>query len=337
MEARKALAAEGLLDEPGKGTTTFEDLMKLITRDYHRRGQDSYMLARRIDRHLRPFFGKYPTAKIINRVVDQYIEHREQEGAANSTINRELAALGRSFVLAIQDRYLTYKPFMPKLHEPPSRMERFREDEFFQLLPHLPDYLRGPITFAYYTGWRKEEYLGLTWDQIDLTGYSVVLPRGTTKNKKGQVLELPEVLWTIIQAQWQEHLKLYPDSQYVFTRHGHRIKDYRYACAKACSATGITGKVPHDFRRTAARHLVKVAGVNEDTAMMITGHADRSVFARYNIVAREHLKLAAHGIDERLVPRERYVDPEVEEVVQNEIGDKHPNYGHTDSRTVDDT
>lgn len=95
----------------------------------------------------------------------------------------------------------------------------------------------------------------------------------------------------------------------VFHRDGQPIRDFYHAwyaaCDRAARGAGgaiirprLVGRVFHYLRRSAVRALVR-AGVPEHTAMRLSGHKTRSVFARYDIVSDADLrdavgKLAAY-------------------------------------------
>jgi len=281
----------------------FEDLAKGLLTDYEVNGKKSLREVRiRLEKHLLPFFGGKRAHDIKSADVKAFIARRKDQKASNAEVNRELAALKRAFNLAMQAEQITRKPHIPMLAENNVRQGFFEPSQFAAVLAKLPDYLRPPITFAFYVGWRRGEILSLSWDRVDIEAGTVRLYRGTDKNKAGRVIALPQVLRDILDQQSHEHLSQYPDCPLVFHRYGAQIKDFRGSWERACRETGLSGKIPHDFRRTAVRNLVR-AGVPERVAMMITGHKTRDVFERYNIVSAGDLEEAARRIDERVATR----------------------------------
>jgi integrase len=66
----------------------------------------------------------------------------------------------------------------------------------------------------------------------------------------------------------------------------------------------IADRIPHDFRRTAIRSLVR-AGVSEGIAMKMCGHETRLVFDRYNIITGDDLLQAARKFDSAVGQIER--------------------------------
>jgi integrase len=252
-----------------------------------------------IDSELMTYFGHCKAHGVGTDAVKKYITQRLAADAANATVNRELAALKRMFNLGLQSERIHRKPYIPMLKENNARQGFFEHGEFVAFRNALPDYFKAVVTFAYYTGWRKQEILSLKWNQVDLNARTVRLDVGTTKNDKGRLVNLDGELLEAIQGQWERRKVTEIPGQsptllcpYVFHRDGKPIKDPRKAWNKARKETGLAGKMLHDFRRTAVRDMVR-AGVNERVAMMISGHQTRSVFDRYNIVSEDDLKEAA--------------------------------------------
>lgn len=284
------------------GRLRFEEAARDIVADYvTNRRRSLGELKRRLTLHLVPVFSGRRMAVITTADVRAFTQARLEAGASNAEINRELAVLKRMFTIAVQGGKLLHRPHIPMLREDNVRTGFFERDQFEAVRAALPEELRPLMTFAYLTGWRaRSEVLPLEWRHIDLRGGVVRLDVGRTKNDAGRVFPFdvfPE-LRAVIEAQ-ARHRTLCP---YVFHREGQRIRSFRAAWTKACSAAGWPALIPHDFRRTAVRNLVR-AGVPEKTAMLLTGHKTRSVFDRYDIVNEADLREAVSRLAGTVPPR----------------------------------
>lgn len=288
--------AKGLPLSAAIGRLRFEDAAADVLADYRVNGKRSLRdLTIRLDKHLTPYFAKRRMASITTTDVRAYAKARLDAKAKPATINRELSALRRMFTLAIKAGKLLMRPHIPMLAEDNVRTGFFEREMFDAVKSALPEDLRPIATFAYLTGWRKSEILGLQWRQVDLKVGTVRLDPGTTKNRDGRLFpfgdHLPE-LRTLLEAQRaattaveQAEDKICP---WVFHRRGKPVKDFRRAWATACEAAGCPGMLRHDFRRTAVRNLER-AGVSRSVAMQLTGHKTEAVYRRYAIVSESDL------------------------------------------------
>jgi len=125
----------------------------------------------------------------------------------------------------------------------------------------------------------------------------VILEAGTTKNKDARKFPFTDELREVLQQQWEDR-----EDSWVFHLKGKKVGDFRKSWNKACKEVGLAGKIPHDFRRTAVRNLVR-AGVPETIAMKMTGHRTRSVFDRYNITSENDLRDAAQLLNAMVTKR----------------------------------
>jgi integrase len=297
LQAREGDVSRGVPITAKTGKITFDEAVTDLENDYitnRRRSLDG--VKRKIDLHLRPAFGRLRLANITTSHIRAFTVARQQAGAKNAEINRELSALKRMYSLAVQAGHLHHRPFVPMLAENNARQGFFEESQYRAVLAHLPPELRPVVTFAYLTGWRtKSEILPLEWRNVDLKACEVRLEAATTKN--GETRELPYAgspeLVGMFKSLRAETTKLEQAQKriipFVFHRAGKRIRSFRGAWLAACKAAGCPGRIPHDLRRTAVRNMDQ-AGVSQSVAMQITGHKTASVYRRYRIVSTQDLR-----------------------------------------------
>ena len=102
LRKRLAEVALGKPVGPDIENTTFDDMAVMIVNDY--RANERRSLARLEDAlgHLREFFSDYRAVEITGDTITAYVTYRQEQKAANSTINNELSALSRAFSLGIR-------------------------------------------------------------------------------------------------------------------------------------------------------------------------------------------------------------------------------------------
>ena len=291
LRKRMSEMGKGKLIGRSEERVTFEDLQRGIEVDYRVKKNRSMKRVRTSLLHLGGFFGGSRALDITPDRIRLYIELRQEEGAADASIQKELAALKRAFTIAVNDGRLTSRPYMPSVEVSNTREGFVHAGDLERLITELPEVLRPVVRFAALTGWRKGEVLPLQWSRVDFEAGVVRLAPDETKNGKGREFpfralppleRLLEERRERTRALERERGEIMP---HVFHRDGKPIRSMRRAWDAACERAGLGGLLFHDLRRTAVRNLER-AGVSRSVAMSFTGHETESVYKRYAITDR---------------------------------------------------
>jgi len=276
--------------------------------------------------HLMPSFDQIRANKLSSDMVLKYIEDRQQGGASNATINRELSILKRAYRIALESDppRAARLPKIPRLKENNVRKGFLELSQYERLLREcigVGAWLRGIFETGYTFGWRDAEVTNLRANRIDLVNRCIRLYPNETKNGDGRLAFMTTRLYEALAPL----LVGKSSDQYVFTREdGSPVLDFRKAWWKVSTAAGLAtmvcrdcrrpsdsasycktchsdnvgyrGLLFHDLRRTAIRNMVR-RGIPEKWAMQVSGHRTRSVFERYNIVSEADLRETARRME----------------------------------------
>lgn len=261
---------------------TYEHLKGYILDDYRKNDLRSISTLTARFGHLDAAFAGARAVDITPAMLHGYQSARRAEGAEGGTVNRELACLRRMFSLAAKLEALTTVPVFPdQLEENAPRQGFYERAEVLAIREHLDADYQDVMDALYATGQRKRAIVGLTWGEVFWDSGEIRLDAARMKSKKVHVIPMGPDLQAVLQRRLSAR-RLDPQLPLVFHHRGRAIGDWRKSWAKACEAAGLSGKLLHDFRRTAARDLLH-SGASEKEAMAQTGHANPSVFKRYAI------------------------------------------------------
>jgi integrase len=247
-------------------------------------------------RHLAPQFGTMPANNLTTDDIRHYIRQRQQEGASNATVNRELAALKRMLNFGRQSTppKVRVVPYIPMLKEDNVRTGFVEDEAFSRLAAEASElWLRTFLELAYSYGWRRAELLGLRVRQVDLRARTIRLDVGSTKNGEGREVAMTAKVVELL----REATAGKAAEDFVLTREdGKPVKDFRNAWENLTTRAGLPNLIVHDLRRSAAKAL-RAAGVPESVVMAIGGWKTPAMFRRYAIVSTADQRAAVEKLE----------------------------------------
>ena len=223
-----------------------------------------------------------PLRDLTHRRMEAYIAQRRSEGAAQTTIKKELRVLGAALKLAVRNGRISRDPasILPELEDTyQPRTRALAPWELVALAQALPPHRAAHVVWICATGARWGESLRAR--RADVGPASVRL-RGTKTrlaDRSVPVLTLtrPMLAWAMERAPGTGMLWL-------------AWSNVRRDLGVACRAAGIPAVTPNDLRRSLATWL-RAAGVEPGLLALVLGHADGRMVERvYGRIAGDALR-----------------------------------------------
>lgn len=215
-----------------------------------------------------------------------------------ATVNRALSILRAAMRLWRAWGYVREAPRFELAREEKGRLRYLEREEAARLLDACRGsqnpYLHAIVTVALYTGMRKGEILGLTWDRVDFARGTLVLVQ--TKGGEPRDLSMPQAVYTVL-ADLRAARNGAEPTGYVFCKpDGRAWGAITTAFSVALRKAQITGFRFHDLRHTFASWLV-MDGVPLAAVKELLGHASLTMTMRYAHLSPARLRDAVGRLD----------------------------------------
>ena len=246
-----------------------------------------------IQAHLEPEFGNLALTELDQDTIENWITSLS---CSNKRINNILSPLRQVYKDAYHKGLIDRDPLERIRHLPvsPREPKPFTRAEIAQILGQLNGQSKNLIQFAFWTGLRTSELIGLRWEDVEIKAkrihvrVAVVLRREkTTKTNSGmRTVELSQHALTALQDQ-RSYTK---GQQRVFSDPKHEkpwVSDQairKRVWAPALKTAGIKYRNPYQTRHTFASTMLS-QGKNPLWVAQQMGHKDwgmiRKVYGRW--------------------------------------------------------
>jgi integrase len=228
---------------------------------------------------------------IARAQAESHVSQRIQQGAAASTVNREMTVLKHMLSRAFRWEHLGANRVdgLKPLREPSGRTRFLSLEEIERLLAACEDSLspclRSFVVVALNTGMRRNEILGLTRKSVDWANRVATL--ADTKNGEARYVYLNDAALDALRSltPWLDTTRLFPLGPNQTTMLFHR----------AVKRTGIEDFRLHDLRRTFASYQA-MSGVAARGLQSLLGHKDPRMTMRYSHLSEAYLRAAVNGV-----------------------------------------
>jgi integrase len=272
-------------------------------------GKNVVIKNRQFRMYLKPFFGTMRLDAITSFTVDRYKKKRLDAGAANATINRELATLSHLFSMAIDWKWLDKRPCRFKaLDESEGRIIALSDDQSAALMSagveSADPYCWLFIAFGLNTSMRHSEILAARFDEVDFDKLRLFVPDAKAGQREQPIT--PELAAMLAHERGMRDNRdgwIFP-SPHKDSGTGHRAR-MDIAFRDAVIRAGLDPELvtPHVMRHTAITALVQ-AGADLPTIQKISGHKTLTMVLRYAHVHGQHIDKAIAAIGRTLPERQ---------------------------------
>ena len=264
------------------------------------------------------YFGDSDITQLKESHVEKYVTWR-LKSVSSGTVRREVGMLSAAFNHAKKKHHWRIdNPCIgaDKPKEPKGRVRFITRLEAQRLIQAargpldakghpLPDQYKSPvlpdfIELALNTGCRKEELLGLKWEDVDFS--TRLLRLAKTKGGEWQTVPITDEARAVLIRRMQRRDEVCPEGSYVFFHEtprpgadvGDQVQDLKKSFRHACLQAKITDFRIHDLRHTFASWLV-MDGVSLYDVSKLLRHSNIRMTEKYAHLAPDHLQKAIAG------------------------------------------